>query len=233
MTEPLPQADAQPQNASLWDKAPAWRTLTVTASLLTLAAVATPLLLPGPADRPVKPALAADAGKLLLPKPVPTPTPRNDVALATPAPVRHAAAPAQQASCALKQSATAPRLLGFGTVVGFEDRALAMARIRFTEQQSGGRIDPAFIDNPRVVVKSPAGQLRTFILPNTMRVQIGDRVMVQNGYRNAALPCNYVPNEIASDIGPAPAQTNPVQAAEGQSDPAQMAADPGAATPFP
>ena len=52
MSEPgfLPSADVAARQESLWDKAPAWRSLTVAASLLTLAAVATPLLLSLPAD---------------------------------------------------------------------------------------------------------------------------------------------------------------------------------------
>jgi hypothetical protein len=52
MSEPgfLPSAVVAARQDSLWDKAPAWRSLTVAASLLTLTAVATPLLLPSPAD---------------------------------------------------------------------------------------------------------------------------------------------------------------------------------------
>ncbi len=51
MNEPLLQADTQAGESGLWDKAPgAWRRLTVVASLLTLAAVATPLLLSQPGD---------------------------------------------------------------------------------------------------------------------------------------------------------------------------------------
>jgi hypothetical protein len=50
MSEPgfQPSAVAAAQQERLWDKAPGWRNLTVLASFLTLAAVATPLLLPQP-----------------------------------------------------------------------------------------------------------------------------------------------------------------------------------------
>lgn len=54
MSEPnlLAQAGAQAQKAdhSLWHRAPGWRNLTVAASVLTLVAVAIPVLLPQPVD---------------------------------------------------------------------------------------------------------------------------------------------------------------------------------------
>lgn len=54
MSDPnlLVQGAPQPQKGenSLWHRAPAWRNLTVAASLLTLVAVAIPVLLPQPAD---------------------------------------------------------------------------------------------------------------------------------------------------------------------------------------
>ncbi len=49
------------------------------------------------------------------------------------------------------------------------------------------------------------GRNQVFIVPKGMVVNVGDRVTLQNGYRNMALPCNYIPIQIASDIGPPPA----------------------------
>jgi hypothetical protein len=118
--------------------------------------------------------------------------------------------PAQPANvCTLRPMSPTPQLIGLGTVIGFEDHALSLARIQVTEAQAGGKIDPAYIDNQRIIVQRPSGQTSVFILPKGMTVQIGDRVTLQNGYRNMALPCNYIPVEIATDIGPAPAQTSP------------------------
>lgn len=52
MNEPVLQTSAEVTgDTGLWDKAPAWRSLIVLASFLTLAAVATPLLLPKPVDK--------------------------------------------------------------------------------------------------------------------------------------------------------------------------------------
>jgi hypothetical protein len=42
---------------------------------------------------------------------------------------------------------------------------------------------------------------------------VGDRVTLQDTYRNMNLPCNYIPNLIVGDVGPqtnaAPATTPP------------------------
>ena len=97
-----------------------------------------------------------------------------------------------------------PRLFGLGTVVGFEDHALSLARIQLTESQNGGKIDPNYIDNQRVLVHRMNGMDIVLILPKGMTVNIGDRVTMQSSYRSAALPCNYVPNQIATDLGPPP-----------------------------
>ena len=220
------------QKDSLWEKAPAWRGLTVTASFLTLAAFALPVLLSQPEQAPQPAPVRAQAAPMrvaVAPQPVTVAPPPAILTLpprvsAPPAhaptaipPVRAAAipvpaivvpqtAPASGAPvCGLRQSATAPVLIGLGTVTGFEDHALSMARIEMTEAQSGGKIDPDYIDNQRVIVQRPNGQNTVFILPKNLQVHIGDRVTLQNGYRNMALPCNYVPIQIASDIGPAPA----------------------------
>jgi hypothetical protein len=61
--EPLPQTllEAEAQQETLWQKAPAWRNLTAAASLLTLAAVAIPALLPREMPPPATPLPATEA----------------------------------------------------------------------------------------------------------------------------------------------------------------------------
>lgn len=265
MKEPalLPSAEPAKRDA-LWEKAPAWRNLSVIASMLTLAVVALPILLPAEDGSAPKSAVApADAGVAPSP-PVPQAMPVSPPALFAPQTPGKAAPPIGQSptpiiprgysvdgppsalaaplltpatpqppaeasslptpgaplpaivpetaenpavsACALRQTATAPRLIGMGTIIGFEDRAASLARIPVTESLSGGEIDPDYIDNVRVIVRRNNGQNTVFIVPKGMVVHLGDRVTLQDSYRNMALPCNYVPIQIASDIGPAPAQ---------------------------
>jgi phosphatidylserine decarboxylase len=105
--------------------------------------------------------------------------------------------------------APTPTAFGNGVVLSFEDRATSLARIQFTESQSNGKIDPAYIDNQRVTVRMSNGQYHVFLVPKTLTVQAGDRVTFQGGYRNINLPCNYVPNLITADMGPAPQNAAP------------------------
>ncbi|HEX4712432.1 hypothetical protein [Phenylobacterium sp.] len=109
---------------------------------------------------------------------------------------------AQQPGVCLLQGSPAPHDLGMGTVTAFEDRSASMARIQLTQANTKGMIDPAYIDNLRVVVRMADGPARVILVPKSMTVQLGDRVMVQTGYRNLNLPCNYIPNLITADIGP-------------------------------
>jgi len=139
-----------------------------------------------------------------VPAPVPPMTHILPGSLPAPQPQVASAAPQTETVCNLRQPATAPQLVGIGTITGVEDRAEALARIQVSEANSGGKIDPAYIDNTRVFVRREDGRTAVFIVPKGMQVAIGDRVTLQNGYRNMALPCNYVPVMIATDIGPAP-----------------------------
>jgi hypothetical protein len=121
-------------------------------------------------------------------------------AAAQPAPAP--AAPETQA-CAL-QASPAPIALGGGTVESFIDHDTAQALIGRTQAQAGGRIDPDYVDNLRVAVRMDDGSRATVIVPKAMAVRIGDRVAVQGSYRSAQLPCNYIPNLVTTDLGPAP-----------------------------
>jgi hypothetical protein len=96
-----------------------------------------------------------------------------------------------------------PQHFGLGTVVGFENHDISLARIQLTQTQMGGKIDPAYIANQRVNLRMPNGRIVIFIRPDNLPVHLGDRVTVQDSYRNVSLPCNYVPQLITSDLGPA------------------------------
>jgi hypothetical protein len=100
-------------------------------------------------------------------------------------------------TCHLSLS-SAPARLGGGTVLGFEDRAASLVRMRQTQAILHGEIDPAYIYNQRIIVQLDNGQTRALILPEEMQVHAGDRVQAQETYRSPALPCNYVPNLIVS-----------------------------------
>ena len=120
MSEPglQPAAVAQARQDGLWDKAPAWRTLTIAASLLTLAAVAVPMLLPPPAEtgsgaRPASPQLAAAAPNLSAPPHVsPAPAiapPANTTppaAISSPPVAHHVSPPVRTASLPAHPQAT-------------------------------------------------------------------------------------------------------------------------------
>lgn len=113
-------------------------------------------------------------------------------------------APATQSNVCPMVMPPSPITFGIGVVMSFDDRAMSMARIQFTQAQTHGQIDPNYIDNQRVIVRLGSGELRVFLVPKTMQVHPGDRVTFQGIYRNMNLPCNYVPNLITADAGPAP-----------------------------
>jgi hypothetical protein len=107
MSEPgyTPSVSAS-RGESLWEKAPGWRSLTIAASVLTLAALALPLL-PAPETAPLHPAPVAQLAPAVATPPAvaqPQPVPAAPVAPAIPAPLpvqpaRHApltSAPAEQ-----------------------------------------------------------------------------------------------------------------------------------------
>jgi hypothetical protein len=90
-----------------------------------------------------------------------------------------------------------------GTVTSFVDPATSMAQIKMIEAQAGGRIDPAYIDRQRIRARADNGSSYFFFVPPTLEVHVGDRVILQGWYRNENLPCNYVPNYVISNLGPA------------------------------
>ena len=99
--------------------------------------------------------------------------------------------------------------MGLGTIIGFETPAQALADIPRREALQGGAIDPAYVNDLRATVRQDGGRVQGFDVPQGMNVQVGDRVTLQNSYRNQNLPCSYVPILIVADSGPA---SPPVQA---------------------
>jgi hypothetical protein len=160
--------------------------------------------------------------------PAPTPAPQGQnpagaqlASLPPAAPVTAPApspipAPATQSDVCRMVMPPLPVALGNGVVMAFEDRATSLARIQLTQAQNKGVIDPNYIDNQRVTVRMGDGQYHVFLVPKTLQVHPGDRVSFQSGYRNVNLPCNYVPNLITADRGPAPQNTATGPAAQVQ-----------------
>jgi hypothetical protein len=99
--------------------------------------------------------------------------------------------------------------MGLGTIIGFEPRAQSLADIPRREARLGGTIDPAYVADLRAMVRQDDGRVQGFDVSQGMAVQVGDRVTLEDSYRNRSLPCSYVPILIVADSGPA---QPPVQA---------------------
>jgi hypothetical protein len=110
--------------------------------------------------------------------------------------------PEQPEACHLALP-TAPGTSYRGTVLSFVDGTASMNQINRIQSKSGGRIDPAYTDRQRVSARGNDGNLNFFSVPPNLEVHVGDQLMLQNWYRNAKLPCNYVPNLVIANLGPA------------------------------
>lgn len=219
------------RSENLWNKAPAWRNLVVTASLLTGVALALPLI-PQPETRPsaapvaqrphanapvMRTAALPPAPKFVAAAPAPlSPAPSRPMHRAAvahalppsaPAPARIASATPQPQSqsnaCRLTYPPTI-HLSGPARVVSIIDRDVALTLMQEQQQQSGGLIDPDYADNQRVDILLANGVVRLALVPRTMQVHMGDLVTAQENFRNVNLPCNYIPVLITSDMGPQP-----------------------------
>jgi hypothetical protein len=229
--DPLSSSSPAAQPASgtgstLWGDSPGLRRLTITAAALTVSAIGLGVLLPSSPDRSTAPAAVTQPTPQALIAPAPPhPAP---VAPSFPAPqittpaAATAAQPVDEAKACRIAQPGAPEHFGTGVVVGFENHDISLARIQVTQQQVGGAIDPAYIDNQRVALRMPNGRVVVFLQPRNLQVHIGDRVTVQSSYRNVNLPCNYVPQLITSDLGPARSAAGP---GGGQATPAPATQD--------
>jgi hypothetical protein len=85
-----------------------------------------------------------------------------------------------------------------GEIVGFLTVPQALATIQRTQRNMGGLIDPEYVSNIRVLVRVDGRrQVVGVLVPGNMTVKLGEHVMYMTAHRNAALPCNYIPNLIA------------------------------------
>ncbi len=184
MSEPdlLTSATGAAQQESLWHRAPAWRNLTITATIMTFAALVSLQLLAPQADSPVQVAAGPAAAAAELPTDQPPPAAQHPLVQAPEpsqqttsvplpaAPARHdaivpqermasvnaPAMPAQAAepsdSCPITLSPQA-QPMGGGVVVGFEGVLAAQRRAAGNERSIGGPINPAFANTPRAIVR--------------------------------------------------------------------------------
>jgi hypothetical protein len=77
------------------------------------------------------------------------------------------------------------------------------ANINNAQALAHGAIDPAYAARTAVNVRLDSGIDQTGRLPPGVTPHVGDRVTMQGWYRNVALPCNYIPNLVTADLGPA------------------------------
>jgi hypothetical protein len=229
MNEPALQSAPQ-AGESLWEKAPAWRGLTIAAFVLTALAAPTPALLT-PADAPAPPhharvASAAPAAPHIqapqaevpaLPHVLPPVHHHPHVqmaalppaAAAVAAPISAPATAAQPSqSCSIDMPAT-PHPMS-GTVVGFIDHDQSLRIFRNTQRFSGGTVNAAYVDNARVMVRPDPGTWggsHNPVLPPGLNVAIGDHVTYQTPYRDASQPCGFIPSQVTADQGPSASST--------------------------
>src|SRR3954467_5218263 len=215
MSEPglLASAPAEQQD-SLWETAPRWRALTVAASVLTLAAVATPLLLPqtempphvAPLARPpVHSAPTELASAPVTPTVAPTPAPGRIASLARKS-VRAPASPqTATAACPLPAN-TAPRHLGTAIVVGFINQQQSVQVFGQKAAAFGAPVNPAYLGYVRLLIhpeRAADGVTRGTLAPPGAHIAVGDRITFDGAYRDPSGACMWVPTLVAADLGPA------------------------------
>ncbi len=102
-------------------------------------------------------------------------------------------------ACSIHMS-NVPAPAGEGVVVKLLSRTEAMALLEQTQAQVGAPIDSVYLNNVRAILRQPDGGSATVLVPYGMVLIPGDRVAYQSSYRNAALPCSYVPNLVTGKL---------------------------------
>jgi hypothetical protein len=150
----------------------------------------------------IPPLMAADDGPAA-PAHAPA-TPPAQVALARPAAQPAIAAqPAQ--SCTVTTMPGAPTVMS-GTVIGVIDHNQSLRTFANTGAANGGAVNPAFLNDERVMVQPDPGTnggSRNPVVPANMHVAIGDHVTYQTPYRDPASACQFIPSVVTADQGPA------------------------------
>src|SRR5262249_1494734 len=154
------------------------------------------------------------------------PPPQGSQAVRRPAVAPAAAASPPARSAALQPGCNSPipdtptRIVA--RVTGFVSAEQALAATRAVEAQLGAKANPAYLSLPRVAAEGypDSSRLKTMAaIPEQMTVKIGDVVELNTRYRDASLPCHFIPwmiNRIvdasaASQAAatPTPAQNSP------------------------
>jgi hypothetical protein len=111
-------------------------------------------------------------------------------------------ADAPQSSCPLQSGVLSP--VGAGKVVGFMSSEQAVDLTHRTEAERQAKLNPAYINNLRVFVQPDGSSKRSVaIVPETMTVKVGDQVEFAGAYRDASLPCHFMPPLISKVADPA------------------------------
>ena len=85
---------------------------------------------------------------------------------------------------------------GEGVVIGFMSASQAASLLARTQASLSAAINPAYLHNPRAIIGVPdahSGRKAIALVPASMTVKPGDRITYIGGFRDATLPCNYVP----------------------------------------
>lgn len=88
---------------------------------------------------------------------------------------------------------------GPGRILGFLSADQATKLLQSTQFSSHMAVNPDYLANLRTVVhldNAPEGYRTVYLVPQGMKVAIGDHVTVAGGRIDPSLPCHYVPNLI-------------------------------------
>jgi hypothetical protein len=192
-----PQMESQAASQDgLWQEAPAWRNLVVAASLLTMAALAMPLLIteetpPGAPPPPLETVTATPA--IILPA-MPPPVHKTRLAAAPQARPTQAEPAAPVCNIAMGRFAVMS-----GTVIGFINHDQSLRIFANTGRNNGGTVSPAWVDNVRVRIQPDPGTFggsRNPLVPAGMTVAIGDHVTYVTPSLDTSRPCGFIPSHI-------------------------------------
>jgi hypothetical protein len=86
---------------------------------------------------------------------------------------------------------------GTGKVVGFVPHEQALAVLHGTEERLHAKVSPNYLHNVRVVVEPYHYSIG---VPDSITVNIGDRVDWNGRYTDETMPCNWVPPLISRVI---------------------------------
>jgi hypothetical protein len=82
-------------------------------------------------------------------------------------------------------------------VLQFLSHTASVTRLMDTEHRTGGTIDPAYVNNQRVLVRISPSKGVVAVVPAGMQVQLGEVVTFIPGHAEPDNPCVYIPNLLA------------------------------------